>query len=86
MLTMPNSLSYSPTPPPHHTIYHAYLVRLWQDGPHAPWRASAQCAQTGEKRLFVDLEALFAFLRTQTTTSETSSETGRQEDRKTVRQ
>ena len=64
MLTTPNSL-------PHHTVYHAYLVRLWQDGPHAPWRASAQCAQTGEKRLFVDLDALFAFLQTQTTTRET---------------
>lgn len=65
MLTTPTS---PPMPPlPHQTAYHAYLVRLWQDGPHTPWRASAQCAQTGEKRLFVDLEALFTFLQTQTT-------------------
>lgn len=71
MLTTPNSLPHQVLP--HHTVYHAYLVRLWQDGPRAPWRASAQCAQTGEKRLFVDLEVLFTFLKTQTTTRETSS-------------
>lgn len=49
--------------PPHYT---AYLVRMWQENPHTPWRASAQCASTGEKVYFATLEALFAFLRTQT--------------------
>ena len=27
-------------PPPAVSLYHAFLVRLWRDDPHAPWRAS----------------------------------------------
>lgn len=46
--------------------YSAYLVRLWQETPHTPWRASAQCARTGQKRYFATLAELFAFLETQT--------------------
>lgn len=42
--------------------YAAYLVRLWQDGEQAPWRASAQSVHTGEKMMFASLEALFTFL------------------------
>lgn len=49
--------------PPNYT---AYLVRLWQENPHTPWRASAQCASTGEKFYFATLDALFAFLQAQT--------------------
>ncbi len=49
--------------PPNYT---AYLVRMWQENPHTPWRASAQCASTGEKFYFATLEALFAFLQAQT--------------------
>jgi hypothetical protein len=45
--------------------YGAYLVRVWQDSPHTPWRASAQSVQSGEKLLFADIEQLFVFLRTQ---------------------
>lgn len=48
--------------------YIAYLVRLWQESPHAPWRASAQCASTGEKIYFATLAELFAFLESQTFT------------------
>lgn len=51
--------------PPNYT---AYLVRMWQENPHTPWRASAQCASTGEKFYFATLEALFAFLQAQTIT------------------
>lgn len=47
------------------TIYHSYLVRLWRDSPHSPWRAQAACVQTQEVALFADLHALFAFLWTQ---------------------
>ncbi len=47
--------------------YHSYLVRLWRDHPHAPWRATAQCVQTGVTHHFVDLAALNGFLQTQTT-------------------
>lgn len=45
--------------------YRAYLVRMWQEHPQAPWRASVQNAQTGELRRFSDLEQLVAFLYTQ---------------------
>lgn len=42
--------------------YRAYLVRLWRDGAHEPWRASAQSVQSGELIRFATLEELFAFL------------------------
>ncbi|RIK40704.1 MAG: hypothetical protein DCC55_14205 [Chloroflexi bacterium] len=46
--------------------YRAYLVRMWQEHPQSPWRASVHNAQTGEKRVFSDLEQLVAFLYAQT--------------------
>ena len=46
--------------------YQSYLVRLWQDSPHAQWRASAQCVQTSEVIHFADRDALFSFLWMQT--------------------
>lgn len=46
--------------------YQSYLVRLWQDGPHALWRATAQHVQTSEIVHFADLDALFTFLWAQT--------------------
>jgi hypothetical protein len=45
--------------------YHAYLVRLWQEHPQAPWRASVQSVATGETVRFADLDRLFAFLQAQ---------------------
>ncbi|MCI0394146.1 MAG: hypothetical protein L0332_22995 [Chloroflexi bacterium] len=42
--------------------YQAYLLRLWQEAPHQPWRAYLQHATSGERHVFPDLEALFAFL------------------------
>lgn len=47
--------------------YTAYLIRLWQESPQTPWRASAQCASTGAKFYFATLDALFVFLQAQTT-------------------
>ncbi len=47
-------------------IYHSYLVRIWREEPEMPWRASAQCVQTGETHRFATVEALFAFLTEQT--------------------
>lgn len=47
--------------------YQSYLLRLWQDGPHAMWRGSAQCIQTSEIVHFADLDSLFTFLAAQTT-------------------
>lgn len=45
--------------------YHAYLVRMWQSDDCAPWRASAQDVQTGQRLLFDSLESLFVFLHNQ---------------------
>ena len=45
--------------------YQAYLVRMWQDGYQAVWRASAQSVQSGEIVRFADLDRLFAFLKAQ---------------------
>jgi hypothetical protein len=45
--------------------YVSYLLRLWQveatDG--APWRASVESPQTGERRGFASLAELLAFLK-----------------------
>ena len=49
-----------------HTQYQAYLLRLWQESPHTPWRASLQNATTGERHGFADLQRLFAFLQIRT--------------------
>jgi hypothetical protein len=46
--------------------YQAYLIRLWQDGGQAVWRASAQSVQSGEIVRFADLTGLFAYLEAQT--------------------
>jgi len=46
--------------------YRAYLVRLWQDSPHAPWRALARDVETGEERRFATVEHLFLFLHRRT--------------------
>lgn len=46
--------------------YSAYLIRVWQENPHTPWRASAQCATTGRKHYFATLADLYAFLDAQT--------------------
>lgn len=42
--------------------YAAFLVRLWQDGSQAAWRASAQSTHSGDIVRFADVQALFAFL------------------------
>lgn len=47
------------------TVYHSYLVRLWQEYPGAPWRASAQSVQSGKLIHFATLTALATFLLTQ---------------------
>lgn len=46
--------------------YQAYLLRLWQEEPDRPWRASLQEAGTDRRRGFSDLERLLAFLYAQT--------------------
>ena len=48
--------------------YLAYMLRLWQvrGNNEMVWRASLGSVQTGERRGFADLEALFAFLKQET--------------------
>lgn len=48
--------------------YQSYVLRIWQDSPHTPWRCSAQCIQTKEIIHFADLGSFFLFLAIQTTT------------------
>jgi hypothetical protein len=47
--------------------YCAYLVRLWQDGSYASWRALAKNVLTEEEHYFGSIEELFTFLESQTT-------------------
>lgn len=46
--------------------YQSYLVRIWQDGPHAIWHATLQHIQTNETRHFVDMDALYAYFQRET--------------------
>ena len=58
----------------HHQSYAAYLVRLWQDTPDGPWRASAQSVQSGEVVRFGSLQDLFAFFVTECWSSESGEQ------------
>lgn len=40
-----------------------YVLRLWRNGPAAPWRASVRHALTGAEKHFADVDKLCAFLR-----------------------
>ncbi len=47
--------------------YLSYLLRMWRENDKSKdWRASLESAHTGERRGFVDLNALFDFLQQQT--------------------
>jgi len=52
------------------TIYHAYLLRIWQTKLTATgqiiWRASLEDPRTGDRLGFATLEQLFAYLIEQT--------------------
>lgn len=61
--------------------YQSYLLRLWQDSRHAMWRGSAQSIQTSEIVHFADLDSLFTFLATQTTSPPSANHClGREDD------
>ncbi len=49
--------------------YAAYVLRVWRDGPAAPWRAVLECARTGEQHPFARLADLYAFLDAETGTA-----------------
>jgi hypothetical protein len=45
-----------------HQTHCSYLLRLWRGGEDGGWRASLQSIQTGERRMFANLESLLTFL------------------------
>jgi len=49
------------------SAYQSYLLRLWRanEGEEG-WRASLESAQTGERRGFATLDALFEYIRWRT--------------------
>ena len=55
----------SQPPPPPASRYQAYLLRLWREGPDAPWRAALEPADGAAPVNFGTVGALFAFLRDQ---------------------
>jgi hypothetical protein len=67
-------------------IYQSYLLRLWQakEGEEG-WRASLESAQTGERRGFATLDALFDYVRSQTRVQPSPNSCGR-DDGKDKRQ
>jgi hypothetical protein len=42
--------------------YRSYLLRLWREGPDAPWRCQVQCVGTGQELRFAGLAELLEFL------------------------
>jgi hypothetical protein len=48
--------------------YRSYMLRLWRagSGPHAPWRASTECAVTGTRHTFPRVQDLVEFLLQET--------------------
>jgi hypothetical protein len=49
------------------SAYQSFLLRLWQvKEAEQGWRASLESAQTGERRGFATLDALFDYVRLQT--------------------
>jgi hypothetical protein len=45
--------------------YLSYMLRLWREGPHVPWRASLHSTATGEVHRFADVERMWAYLNAQ---------------------
>jgi len=50
-----------------HSDYQSYLLRLWRvkEGEEG-WRASLESAQTGQRKGFATLDALFDYVRSRT--------------------
>lgn len=46
-----------------HSLYHAFLLRLWRDDETVSWRIQLEDPHTGERRGFASLEQMVAYLR-----------------------
>lgn len=42
--------------------YRAFLLRLWNEDPDAPWRLTLEHARSGERRHFATVQQLSAYL------------------------
>lgn len=42
--------------------YHAYLLRLWRESEHDPWRAMLENPHTGERLNFSQVSELLTYL------------------------
>lgn len=62
--------------PPAKGAYRSFLVRLWQSHTDGAWHVSVQSVQTGTTLHFADLNALFAFLGTETADGQRADEVG----------
>lgn len=54
--------------------YQAYVLRIWREHAHAPWRASLQLTSGGERAGFADIEELAAYLLRLTQASPAASQ------------
>lgn len=45
--------------------YHAYLLRVWRENDHEPWRATLENPHTGERLAFAGADRLLAYLNQQ---------------------
>jgi hypothetical protein len=45
------------------TLAESYLIRLWRDREHGPWRASLQHIRSGEAQHFACPEELWTYLQ-----------------------
>ena len=48
------------------TEYRGFVLRLWREGPLAPWRAHLRSISSGEEHRFAGLAALLSFLEQET--------------------
>jgi hypothetical protein len=48
-----------------HPTYRAFLVRLWRDSEHSPWRASITHVVTGEVHKFADPQLVWTHIQLQ---------------------
>jgi len=56
----------NPEPTQDRAHYYSYLLRVWRTGHRPVWRASLEEPQSGRRRGFASLEALYLYLQSQT--------------------
>jgi hypothetical protein len=60
--------------------YRAYLLRLWREGEHGPWRATLEDPHTGERIAFATADKLLAYLSDQLGAEKVAANWGRERD------